>query len=74
MIDNILLEEYIVVAACKDECEKAFSEAAKSWFTSMGSKEVWNIENRQGWVFIGNSAKRESFEKRSKQKEKVVEI
>ena len=40
MIDNDLKDkDYIVVAACKDECFIALSEHSKEWFISMGSNE-----------------------------------
>ena len=48
-------EGRIVVAACKDDCTRKLSQAGKLWFASMGSKEIWNLEYRCGFVFIGAS-------------------
>ena len=44
---------YIVIAACKDECSTNMSVHARILFTDMGSQEIWKIERRQGYVFIG---------------------
>ena len=31
----------IVVAACKDDCQRKLSKTAKQWFANLGSKEIW---------------------------------
>ena len=41
------------------------SKKAKHWFAGMGSKEIWNLENKQGFSFIGTIGKNECLEKRS---------
>ena len=45
----------ILVAACKDDCVTNLSQKAKAWFAKMGSKEIWNLEYRQGFAFIGTT-------------------
>lgn len=55
----------IVVAACMDECVSSLSWEAKKWFSGMGSKEIWNLEYRQGFCFIGISGQTACFEKRA---------
>ena len=58
MIDNDLKDkDYIVVAACKDECFIALSEHSKEWFISMGSNEIKRLRRRDGFVFIGRLGK-----------------
>ena len=55
----------IIVAACKDECVNHLSNKCKLWFTAMGSKEIWKLKYRRGFVFIGTSGKPSSaLEKR----------
>ena len=54
-IANELDEGYYVVAACKDDCVTNLSQAGKKWFASMGSTEIWNLEPKQGFAFIGKS-------------------
>ena len=39
-------EEYIVIAACKDECATNLSEAGRQWFEDMGSKVIASLEYR----------------------------
>ena len=54
MIDiDLKNKDYIVVAACKDECWTTLSEHSKKWFISMGSHEIKRLERRDGFVFIG---------------------
>lgn len=56
-INNDIPYSYIIVAACKDECMTHLSRKCKLWFTNMGSKDVWKIEYRKGFAFIGVSGK-----------------
>ena len=37
---------YIVVAACKDDCAGKLSIQARNWFESMGSKRCWKLDFR----------------------------
>lgn len=46
---------FIVVAACKDEFVSNLSESGKQWFAKMGSKDIWRLQFRQGFAFIGKS-------------------
>lgn len=34
---------YIVIAACKDECTTNLSKKGKRWFANMGSEEIWKL-------------------------------
>ena len=43
----------IVVATCKNECWRRFSDSCKRWFKKMGSTEIDNVEHKQAYVFIG---------------------
>lgn len=54
-IEDDLPEQYIIVAACKDECTTKLSEKGRQWFSDMGSKEIWNLGYRQSFAFIGIS-------------------
>ena len=45
--------DYIIVAACKDDCSMNISEVSKCWFSGMGSTKIWNVGYRQGFAFIG---------------------
>ena len=45
----------IVVAACKDDCVTRLSWEVRRWFGGMGSEEIWDLEVRHGWAFIGTS-------------------
>ena len=45
---------HIVVAACKDDCVTELSRSAKQWFSeNLGSREIWKLEFRHGFAFIG---------------------
>ena len=61
-IDNI----NIVAAACKDDCVSNLSDRCKMWFAEMGSEEIWNLEFRHGFAFIGVIGKSHPNEKRAK--------
>lgn len=66
-------EGYIVVAACKDDCVTKLSQYGKQWFANMGSVEIWNLEYRQGFAFVGISGRKEFYEKRATDlKDRVV--
>ena len=56
---------HIIVAACKDECVKNLSQTCKMWLSDMGSKEIWNLEYRCSYAFIGISGKQKAIEQRS---------
>ena len=68
----------IVCAACKDDCRSSLSVGVKLWFDMMGSQEIWNLEYRQGFAFIGIIGKtreeRKLNEKRSIKEEYEVSI
>ena len=55
----------IIVAACEDECITHLSSKGKQWFIDMGSKEIENVEYRQGYAFIGKFGQTDCTEKRA---------
>ena len=65
---------FIVVAACKDDCATRLSERAKGWFADMGSKEIWKLEYRQGFVFISVRGSGTATEARATEGQKQVSI
>ena len=67
-IDDGVQKGHIVVAACMDECSNKLSYYAKMWFRSMGSEEIWDLEYRDGFVFIGVCGETDFQESRSKTK------
>ena len=60
-------EGHIVIAACKDDCSTHMSQQAKQWLADMGSQEVWNLQYRDSFAFIGVHGRNEAVEKRSAQ-------
>lgn len=59
---------HIVVAACKDDCISKMSLYGVRWFTRMGSKEIYRLDKKCGFAFIGifgAGEKAEANEKRS---------
>lgn len=64
---------FIVVAACKDDCVTKLSKAAKQWFRDMGSKEIDQLEYRQGFVFIGVAGQKQAHEKRAAERGHLVQ-
>ena len=67
-------EGFIIIAACQDDCVTQLSSFAKAWFQAMGSKEIANLEFRQGWAFIGQIGAAEANEARAKTPEEVASI
>ena len=67
-VDKPIPEGCVVVAACKDECNTNISQKGKHWFSKMGSKEIWELGYREGYVFIGVAGGNEANEKRSLRK------
>lgn len=63
---------YIVVAACQDECARSLSPVARYWFRGMGSEEIWDLQYRHSFAFIGISGRKEIMEKRSHMEKVVV--
>ena len=58
-------EGFIVVAACMDDCSTQLSPQAKQWFEKLGSKEISQLEYRQGFAFIGVAGRTEANEQRA---------
>lgn len=55
---STVVQDYIVVCACRDECTKRFLWEGRKWFCQMGSKDVKNIIYKGGWAFIGLFARK----------------
>lgn len=58
-------ENYIIVAACSDECISNLSQKGKQWFSNLGSKQIWHLKYRCGFSFIGLSKRMKAFETRA---------
>lgn len=43
----------VVIAVVKDEASRLLTEEAKKVFIKMGSEEIKNLGNREGWGFVG---------------------
>jgi len=43
----------VVIAVVKDEASRLLTEDAKKVFIKMGSEEIKNLGNREGWGFVG---------------------
>lgn len=46
-------DDYIIVAACKDDCANRLSYNVQTFFGQMGSQEIWQLKYRESFVFIG---------------------
>ena len=44
LVDVVIPDGFIVVAACKDECVTNLSKKAKSWFESLGSTLISKLK------------------------------
>lgn len=63
---TVIPNHFIVAAACKDECSEQLSFGGRKWFESMGSTEIWNVDYRQSFAFIGvYGSKSYAIEKRA---------
>ena len=56
-------EGHIVAAACQDDAASELSWEVKTWFGTMGSRQIRDLEYRQGWCFIGTFGKLDGSEK-----------
>lgn len=54
----------VIIAAVKDEASNKLEHNAKDHFINMGSKEVSNLQFREGWLFIGIKGTKSHVEKR----------
>ena len=73
-IDPLKNMGYIIVAVCKDDCITNLSDHVKKFFEDLGSKELKNLEYRQGWALIGIYGKKAAHEKRAIQKNCEVSV
>ena len=64
----------IVVAAGQDECAEQLSTYVKQWFADMGSKDVFQLEYRCAFAFIGINGKRQANEKKATKPEDKVTV
>lgn len=66
---------FIVAAACKDDCSLELTFKVKSWFSGFGATKIWEVQYRQGYAFIGVSGKSNSAnEKKSKKRKERVAV
>ena len=67
--DKLILDEipqgHILIAACQDDCITKLSYDAKTWFTSMSSREILRLKYREGFAFIHTVGKMSCNEKKS---------
>lgn len=73
-ITNYVPANYIVVAACKDDCVTNLSQKGKQWFAQMGSNEIWKLGYRQAFAFIGIGSGRGVNERRAVQEADEVSV
>ena len=48
-----IFDNFVVLAACKDDCAKNLSQKCKMWFSNMGSREIWNLGYHDSFSFVG---------------------
>ena len=58
------MDDYIIIAACKDDCTKNLTWNSRKWFTDLGSRQVEKIQYRCSFAFIGIIGKKEVHERR----------
>ena len=67
---------YVVAVACKDECSKSWNWGGKKFLVHMGAIEIWYLQYRQGYVFIGEFGRAAPWgcanEKRAEKVEEAV--
>ena len=73
-IQEPLPKDSVIVAACADDCISHLSFPGKKWFSDMGSREIWNLEYRCGFSFIGVVGRQEATEKRAIGKDNKVQV
>ena len=64
----------LVIAACKDDCITRMSGKGKQFFSDMGSQEIWDLQYRQAFVFIGIIGKVRANEKRARSRKDPVSV
>ena len=72
--DNNFTDGVIVAAACMDECVWSLSHQGKQWFADMGSKEIWKLEYRCGFAFVGVIGRKEASESRAEDPKREVSV
>jgi hypothetical protein len=43
----------VVIAVVKDDASRELTQEAKNLFIKMGSEEINNLGNKEGWGFVG---------------------
>lgn len=70
-----MLKGYIIIAACKDECVTNLSEPVQGWFQRMGSKDIFKVQYRHSYAFIGFWGSKDKFnEKMARNKHDSVSV
>ena len=69
-------QNFIVIAACKDEASMHLSEKVIKWFKELGSKNISELGYRYGFVFVGGTGthKKEANEKISLDQSESVSL
>lgn len=56
----------VIVAAVRDEASSKLTQSVKDFFSNMGSKEINQLQYRDGWLFLGIKGTKSHVEKRGK--------
>lgn len=72
LIKTEIPDGHIVLAASKDDCFENLSMVAMKWFSTMGSKTVWDLKYRSSFAFIGIMGYKKVNEKISNDQEVSV--
>ena len=72
-IKNFWPEGYIIIAACKDDFMTELSVEGFAFFEDMGSEQIYHVDYRFSWAFMGVVGRNQFREKRGQdQSEKVT--
>ena len=61
---RLVPDGFIVVAACMDDSVSELSYAGRKWFSEMGSTEIWSLDSRRSFAFIGVMGRNQVMEQR----------
>ena len=71
-ITNKVRDGLIIIAACKDDCVTNLSRKGKEFFAHMGSEDIWDLEYREGFAFIGVTGGKDSHDRRAPDSKRKV--